>query len=162
MPASRHFCASSAKALAVVAMMGTLAASGRSSERMARVASKPFITGIITSMRMASKSPGSLFSNSSTATEPSWAVVTVAPWSSMRVLAISVLSSLSSTSRMFRPSMLACPSSGRAACVGSGATSNGMVTTKVLPSPFTLLTSICPPMRSTSFFTIDMPRPVPW
>ena len=54
MPASRHLCSSSAKALAVMAMMGTVSASARSDLRIARVASKPSITGIMMSVRMAS------------------------------------------------------------------------------------------------------------
>lgn len=54
MPASIvRFC-SSAKASAVIAMMGTVFASARDSARMALVASMPFITGILTSIKIAS------------------------------------------------------------------------------------------------------------
>lgn len=54
MPASIvRFC-SSAKASAVIATMGTVFASARDSARMALVASMPFITGILTSIKIAS------------------------------------------------------------------------------------------------------------
>ena len=86
-PASRvRFC-SSAKASAVMAMMGTAAASGRPRARMALVASMPFITGIRTSMRMASNQPGAEPSNCSRASCPFSAVVTTQPTSSRMSLA---------------------------------------------------------------------------
>ncbi len=53
MPHSRHFWISSEKASAVMAMIG-ISASSRSSPRMILVASYPSITGIRTSMRIAS------------------------------------------------------------------------------------------------------------
>ena len=54
-PASPLRWMSSEKALAVMAMMGTVLASGRSMARMRRVASRPSISGIITSIRITSK-----------------------------------------------------------------------------------------------------------
>ena len=54
MPASIVCFCSSAKASAVIAMMGTVFASARDSARMALVASMPFITGILTSIKIAS------------------------------------------------------------------------------------------------------------
>ena len=58
MPAARHFSRSSLKTLAVMAIIGMVFASGRSSARIAFAAYRPSISGIITSMRMASKLPG--------------------------------------------------------------------------------------------------------
>ena len=86
------------KAFAVMAMMGSVFASGRLSERMVFAASMPFITGIITSMRTASNVSGGLFCTISTACLPSVTTVTVAPSSVSRICAISALSALSSTS----------------------------------------------------------------
>ena len=53
-PACRLRCTSSSKALAVSAMMGISRASCRSIARMVRVASRPSISGILTSIRIAS------------------------------------------------------------------------------------------------------------
>ena len=57
-PAARAAEISSLKALAVVAMMGIVRASGCSEARICLVASCPSITGICTSIRIASYSPG--------------------------------------------------------------------------------------------------------
>ena len=70
------------------------------------VASMPFITGIITSMRTASNVSGGLFCTISTACLPSVTTVTVAPSSVSRICAISALSALSSTSSSLQPAML--------------------------------------------------------
>ena len=59
------------------------------------MADRPSITGIITSISIASKVPRGLLSNTSTACCPSCTIVTTAPSSSSRVLAISAFSSLS-------------------------------------------------------------------
>ena len=53
-----------------MAMMGMVFASSRSRARMARVASCPFMTGICTSIRMASKPPRSDSWKRSTANRP--------------------------------------------------------------------------------------------
>ena len=58
MPASRLFCMSSAKALAVIAAIGRIAVSDLPIWRICRVASWPSMTGIITSMSTRSKVPG--------------------------------------------------------------------------------------------------------
>ena len=76
--------------------------------------------------------------------------------------AISMFNSLSSTSRMFNPLMDAVTSS----CFSSSlATSsfilNGIVITKVVPTPCSLVKVIVPPIFSTRLFVIGIPRPVP-
>ena len=87
-----------------MAMMGISAASGRSSARMARTVSRPFITGIMMSMSITSKAPFGASAKASSASLPFQARVTEAPRSSSRNSAISMFSSLSSASRTWMPS----------------------------------------------------------
>nr|WP_302717417.1 hypothetical protein [uncultured Senegalimassilia sp.] len=58
-------------ALAVMAMMGMVRPSGFLPRRISRVASRPFIAGICTFMRMASNRPGSTCANASSSVRPS-------------------------------------------------------------------------------------------
>ncbi len=69
----------SAKASAVMAMMGIVPACGWDEPRIARVASCPFITGICTSISMAAYVPSADASNLSTASRPFHAPSTVRP-----------------------------------------------------------------------------------
>ena len=66
-PESKHLCTSSAKALAVIAIIGIIPASGRFNARIALVAVNPSITGIIISISIASNVPTGLLLNNSTA-----------------------------------------------------------------------------------------------
>ena len=74
----------------------------RESPRIAFAASRPFITGIIISIRMMSYSYGFDFSKSWTASSPLMAVDTLSPAASREKTAISRFSSLSSTTRIWR------------------------------------------------------------
>ena len=87
-------------------MMGTSPASARASDRMRRVASKPSMRGISTSISTTSNEPTGLPSNVSSASKPSVARETLAPASSSRYWAISAFRALSSTRRMRMPAML--------------------------------------------------------
>jgi hypothetical protein len=66
-PESKHLCTSSAKALAVIAIIGIIPASGQFNARIALVAVNPSITGIIISISIASNVPTGLLLNNSTA-----------------------------------------------------------------------------------------------
>lgn len=70
-PASRQACLSGLNALAVMAMMGMVRPSGFLPRRISRVASRPFIAGICTSMRMASNCLGSTCANALSSVRPS-------------------------------------------------------------------------------------------
>lgn len=63
MPASRESLRSSAKALALTAIIGVVAASSRSSARIRRVASRPSMPGIMMSINTTSYSCGALAVN---------------------------------------------------------------------------------------------------
>ena len=71
MPASRQACLSGLNALVVMAMMGMVRPSGFLPRRVSRVASRPFIAGICTSMRMAANCLGSTCANASSSVRPS-------------------------------------------------------------------------------------------
>ena len=145
-----------------MAIIGICPASLLSISRIALAASIPFITGIITSIRIISKVPGGLFAKISTACLPSKAFVTIAPSSSRSSSAISILISLSSTRSTLSPCMDINPFLFSSTLTSQlFATSNGIVTIKVLPSPSLLSISIVPPIRSTRFFTMAIPKPVP-
>ena len=100
MPLSMDFFKSSSKALAVSANIGIVRASGRPEVRMHRVDSRPSITGIRISIRIASKYPGAWLTKRSRAFLPSFAQHTVNPFISRIVWAISWFSSLSSARRI--------------------------------------------------------------
>ena len=85
---------------------------GSSSARIWRVASYPFITGICTSISTRSYLPGVEFLTFSTASAPFSAVSTRNPYSFRISTAISLFSSLSSTSSIHLP-LKSEPASGR-------------------------------------------------
>ena len=130
--------------------------------RMAFVAVRPSITGIIMSMRMASKVPAGWVRKASTASCPSLTMVSVAPSSEREMRTISALSSLSSASSRCRPRRLAVGSGGGGAATACSETAKGSVMTKVEPTPSVLLISMVPCIFSTRFWTMVMPRPVPF
>ena len=161
MPALRLRSASSAKALAVIAKIGIVRASGRFRPRIRRVASSPSITGIITSIKITSISPGSEALNISTACCPLTALRTAAPSLTSMNSAISMLISLSSASSTFTPRIetgAAAASSSRCACLSRAKVRQ---TVKVVPAPFRLSRRIVPPIFSTSSLTMASPSPVP-
>ena len=161
MPAARHFSRSSMKTLAVMAIIGMVFASGRSSARIAFAASRPSISGIITSMRMASKLPGSESRKAASACLPFCTGTVCAPLSCSRKIAISMLSSLSSATSSRAPEISDGVCGEAAAAVASRSSSKGSTTVNWLPSPSLLSTEMVPPICSTSCCTIDMPSPVP-
>ena len=120
------------------------------------------MTGIRTSIRMASNSPDALFAKRVTACWPSHAFVTVAPSFWIRNSAISMFSSLSSTSRICSPRMDPAGADGSGvwlpACVSI---LKGIVITKVVPTPCVLSKLMVPPIFSARLLAMDMPRPVP-
>lgn len=75
-PAFFESCISSAKALAVIAKIGIVLASGLSKWRIFLVAVNPSMTGIIRSIRIRSKVPGGFFEKSFSACAPFPASVT--------------------------------------------------------------------------------------
>ena len=164
MPASRLARTSSVKALAVMARMGTLWASGRSSARMARAASRPSMTGIMMSSSTTSKCPGLLTANAPTASCPLTTLSTWAPFCSSMNSAISRLRSLSSARSACAPAMPAGSAGSPASPASSRApwsTSSGSSTVTVVPFCGSLWMSMLPPMRSTSIFVMESPSPVP-
>ena len=171
MPQARAWRSSSAKALAVMAMMGMVPASGRSIARIARAASWPFITGICTSMKIMSKVPGALIPNFATASSPLAATSQVASWMFRMAVMTSAFRALSSATRTclcaraFPPVPLASParfpSPPPLPSDSSPAGGKSRSTMKVLPVPNSLSTEMVPPIRSTRFFVMAMPRPVP-
>ena len=120
------------------------------------------MTGIMISIRITSNSPGLLFSNISTASSPFHALVTSAPSFWNINSAISMFSSLSSARRMCSPFIVF---SDKSFCSLDLSTSrsilNGTRITNVVSAPSSLSKVIVPPIFSTSFFEIDIPRPVP-
>ena len=92
---------SSAKAFADRAKIGIRRASSLVMPRMCRVASRPSMTGIRTSIRIAAYSPGSDSAKRSTATLPFSAQTTERFLDSRSVLRISAFRSLSSAIRIF-------------------------------------------------------------
>ena len=146
-----------------MARIGICLASARGIARIARVAARPSITGIITSMRIASNVPGDAASKQSTAFFPFFTIVTWAPASVRSVSAISAFNSLSSAKSSFKPRI---SPDGAASLTGNssggGAISNGISTTNVVPMPTSLVTSMFPCICSISPLTIVMPSPVPW
>ena len=100
MPAAAVFCTSSAKALAVMAQMGTSFESARSEALMSRTASYPSMTGICISIRIRSYVCGEEASNSSTASFPFSAQSVVTPVAERISSAISRFIMLSSARRM--------------------------------------------------------------
>lgn len=144
MPASRESLRSSAKALALTAIIGVVAASSRSSARIRRVASRPSMPGIMMSINTTSYSYGALAANISTADSPSLACVTTAPARLSVNCAISAFRSLSSTSKTRRPwSASPSPASTRTARGISERShfSNGRRMVNVVPCPKTLVNS---------------------
>ena len=165
MPASRHSRTSSSKALAVMAIMGVVLASGRSSARMALVAESPSMTGILMSIRTASYQPAGAPLNFSRPRRPFSAVSTTMPFSVSRLTAISRFSSLSSQSSALAPLRAAAPPPAPPAAavwVLSARCACGLRSMmKAEPQPELLLTLMAPPMRSTSFLVMAVPSPVP-
>ena len=86
-----------------MARIGICLASARGIARIARVAARPSITGIITSMRIASNVPGGAASKQSNAFFPFSTIVTWAPASVRSVSAMSAFNSLSSAKSSFKP-----------------------------------------------------------
>ena len=162
-PALRLRAASSENAFAVMAKIGTVSESGRSSARIFSAASKPFITGIMMSIKMRSYVPGADALNFSRPSAPFHAFVTLAPLSSSRNAAISMFTSLSSTSSTCSPrnTVVSISSSGFSASNAAGSSFSGISVMNVVPTPFSLTTVTVPPMASTSFFTMERPSPVP-
>ena len=104
----------------------------------------------------------------STASQPFTAYSTVKPSSSRRVMAISRLRSLSSTSRMrlWRSRWLGSTcwvlASWAAAVAPSHASCKVSSTVNEVPLPWVLFTEIVPCIMSTRFFVMAMSSPVPW
>ena len=115
------------------------------------------------SIMMASIPNGSLSRKRSTASWPLRALMSVAPSSPKMNSLISMLSSLSSATRILSPLIEATSASlGLEFSLGSDLSiSKGTITSKVVPTPFSLSTLTLPPMASTMLLTMDMPRPVP-
>ena len=100
--------------------------------------------------------------NISTASQPSGADSTSNPASSKIVSASILLISISSTSKMRKPSPAA--DSGADSVSGAGAASasfNGKSTVKDVPFPFSLSTEIEPPITSSKCLAIESPKPMP-
>ena len=165
MPEASAFSISSLKALAVMAMIGTVYASGRGRARMRRVASYPSITGIWMSIKIKSKASGELVSKTSKASCPFCASVSSQPSSFRMDTTIIRLISLSSTARMRFPFnvqpvsavLLAAFSS-----LGDFAIGKGMETVNTVPFPSWLSTEMEPPIFSASVLLRVVPRPVPF
>ena len=128
--------------------------------RISLVASRPSITGIIISIRITLISPTPDFSNASTASLPFEAFIISAPAFVRRNSAISMFNSLSSAKRILIPS-IDTSSSCLSDCFISAEIRNGSCTMNVVPTFFSLLNLIVPPIFSTSFFVIGIPSPVP-
>ena len=140
---------SSSKALAVMAMIGTVCASGRSSARIRRAAEMPSMTGIRMSMRIASNVPGADLENRSTASRPLTARTVLAPTWVSSLAAISALRSLSSQRRMVRPASFGGVTGWRAPEISRRALSasrsvKSRSSVKVVPSPGWLSTVMVP------------------
>lgn len=146
-----------------MAIMGMVAASGRGKARIVFVAVRPSITGIITSIKMPSKVPGRLFSNSSTASWPSFARVSFAPLSFKRDLGNFRIERivLHQQQRHSRNTQGKAAASS-ASWAGFGAISKGMVISKVEPILSSLATAMVPPILFRSSLTMVIPRPIPW
>ena len=134
------------------------------SARIWRVASKPSITGICTSMSTASKA---VARSKESACSPSWASMGVMPTSASMPLATSRLNSLSSTTSTSFPCSMEwyCCVEGAGAASATGAMvcerGKDRVNQKVLPCPGVLVTPTSPPIRCTSWRLIAKPKPVP-
>ena len=146
-----------------MATMGMVRASSRESERMARVASYPFILGIMMSMRIKSNVPASACSNALSTLKPSSAHVTFAPASVRMNRAISRFRSLSSAKRMFIPASFARSCAWCSFSVDDASKSmvKGKVTVQTVPSPKRLSYTRSPSMSSASCLAMTVPNPVP-
>ena len=160
-PAAFDLILSSVKAFAVIAMIGIVLASFLFNLRILSVASYPSISGIMTSIRIASKQPSADFSKISRASRPFHAFVTTAPAFCVINSTISIFSSLSSTRRIFSPAMEPTDFfSFFSASLFSISILNGIVITKVVPLSFSLSKVISPPILFTNPIVIDIPSPV--
>ena len=161
-PCGRHWRASSSKALAVMAMMGMVFASARSSARMALVAVSPSITGIIISIMMPAIA-GRRFTGTSAPPHchPSQAP-TLTPRSARSAAAISAFSALSSTKSRCRP-LISFALAGQVVLSAAALLQfqRGSVMVKTEPTPSSLSIVIVPCISSIRLFTIAMPSPVP-
>ena len=142
-------------------MIGTVFASCRFNERIFLVASKPFIFGIMISIRIKSNSFTSLFSNKSITSWPSFAHTTWIPLRSNIYSTISIFKSLSSATSTHKPSNDICWLLLFLFSIGFPNLKGIWIETKV-PIPFSLSNWIFPCICSTSFLAIGKPRPVPW
>ena len=162
-PAVLAFSTSSANALAVIAIIGTVAASGLFIARISFVAARPSTTGIITSISTTSISPTSLFLNASTACSPSVTDVTFAPATFSMNSTISVFILLSSATRTLIPSsfLSSLVFSESVPFFAFSDILKSTFTVKVVPSPFLLSTDMFQPALSMIFLTIASPKPTP-
>ncbi len=147
-------------------MIGISAISVFFKVRISLVAVYPSISGIWISIRTRSYCPGSESATASTASIPSFTLVTSTPASSNIAVTISLFSSLSSASRTFVPfiskSVLREAAASRALCLPAPVhILSCSVTTNSVPASILLFTEIVPPIMSTIFFVIAIPRPVP-
>ena len=162
-PALRDFSLSSVKAFAVSAIIGTVATSARSIERIAFAAVMPSVPGIIISISTASMLYSSDSSKISIASLPFHAFITVAPSFVRRNSVISILSLLSSASSIVSPSSEISPTVTLLLSVHSHelSVSNGRLTVKQVPMFLRLTQSILPFIFSVSLLAIARPSPVP-
>ncbi len=144
--------------------MGIVFASSRANALIALVASYPFITGICTSIKIASNSPSAAFIKRSTANLPFSTTTQSAP-SILRISSkISALISLSSAARKCSPSKLLLSISVSSSLLDSTRSSdirNSRSTRNRVPLFTSLETLIVPPISSTIFLVIAIPSPVP-
>ena len=136
----------------------------RSSDRMARAASIPSITGIWMSISTTSQRP---VRKASSAWAPSPVIVTSQPSWDSKVRSTSWFTGWSSAARMRRPSPASsrpATSAGTSAPPTSGLSpirGRGRSAMNTVPSPGALETVISPPKAWTSSRQMDRPRPVP-
>ena len=163
MPESVHFFMSSSNRFAVIAIIGTVFASVLSRARMRQASSGPSVTGIVISVSITSIAPGFESVNAFSASAPFAVPCTFAPASVSIYPTISILSSLSSATRIFSPSSDSAGVGVSAFCSVSSPEEYlyNSVISKRVPLPFSLCTSIVPFCPSTSFLTMASPRPTP-
>jgi len=128
---------------------------------MAFAAWCPSMFGIIISIKIKSYVPRGWFLNKFTTSFPSDARVTVIPASSSIIVASSAFRSLSSAIRTWIPVKSLCRCCFCSDWITCSVNSSGISTVNVEPTPFLLSTAIEPPIISTYFFVMAIPRPVP-
>ena len=146
-----------------MAMIGMVLASGRFIARIRRVASRPSITGIITSIKIASISPGLESAKMRTASSPFTALMMEASSTLSTNSAISIFILLSSATSTCSPAIeLVCSRRFGLFCFsGAWQMRNDSDSVNVVPTPCLLTKDSVPPIFSARLFAIGIPRPVP-